>query len=440
MTRDFFEFFHLKTLNVGGVSTTSIMETMRRIAEEYSDIVEVNNGQVTLLKEFSDDSQDGDFWENDTNPFKPYEVTNGTLTIPVTGFLVSKMPIQLGSLATGYEYIKEAAIRGQEDPNVSRILYRVNSPGGHAANNKEVADTVAAGRGKGKPIIAIAEDMAASAAYKIASAADKLYSSSPDSGAIGSIGTVIVHSEYSKAAEKYGETNTIIRSGKLKFAGNDLEPLSEAKKARYKQAVDDYAKSFYETVASNRKLTYSEVEDLEGDTFSPKEALEKGLIDGYKTVQSYLNETNYEEQGLEPMAAKEQQVETFTQVDIDAAVKEAVAKAVSETEASTQEKIKQRISTILTCEEAKGKNALASELALSTDVAVEQAKALLKVAAQEVDPEKAKVTPKAFAAQMEESEVEVPGDTDVGDEDELEAGVEGISYAEIAAKINKNRK
>jgi ClpP class serine protease len=74
------------------------------------------------------------FWypEDDfRSPYRPYKVKNGILTIPLKGVLLADFPWQMGSYATGYQYVHMAFKRGLSDPDVKGIGFFSDSPGGH---------------------------------------------------------------------------------------------------------------------------------------------------------------------------------------------------------------------------------------------------------------------------------------------------------------------
>ena len=75
-----------------------------------------------------------------------------------------------------------------------------------------------------KPITAIANTLAASAAYWLATAADELVVT--PSAEIGSIGVFAAHRDFSVALHNAGLKTTLISAGKYKVEANPFEPLS----------------------------------------------------------------------------------------------------------------------------------------------------------------------------------------------------------------------
>ncbi|TOL42864.1 serine peptidase, partial [Vibrio parahaemolyticus] len=70
------------------------------------------------------------------------------------------------------------------------ICLDIDSPGGEVAGCFDLVDLIYELRGK-KPIYAILSENAYSAAYAIASAADKIYV--PRTGGVGSVGVIVIH-------------------------------------------------------------------------------------------------------------------------------------------------------------------------------------------------------------------------------------------------------
>lgn len=108
------------------------------------------------------------------------------------------------------------------DESVSQILIDIDSPGGSVYGVAELADEIVAARAQ-KPIIAIANSLAASAAYWIGCSASEFYVT--PGGEVGSIGVWQAHFDYSQALAAEGVTPTLISAGTYKVEGNPYAPL-----------------------------------------------------------------------------------------------------------------------------------------------------------------------------------------------------------------------
>ncbi len=102
------------------------------------------------------------------------------------------------------------------DETVGAILIDIDSPGGSVYGVGELADEIYRARAQ-KPIVAIANSLAASAAYWIGSAASELYVT--PSGEVGSIGVWMAHEDWSKNIEEAGVKVTLISAGKCDGMG-----------------------------------------------------------------------------------------------------------------------------------------------------------------------------------------------------------------------------
>lgn len=198
----------------------------------------------------------------------------------VAGGSVAVIPIR-GSLFRGtffsdYDVIGDALDAALADTDVSSILLDVDSPGGEVRGMFDLADRIYEARGH-KPIVALANDQATSAAYALASAADTVVAS--PTASIGSIGVVAVHVDQSKATENAGMKMTEIASGKNKTALSPNRPLSALGRGILEKAVDSSAEQFFDLVARNRGVSADEVRAQEAGVFTAQEALDNGLVD-----------------------------------------------------------------------------------------------------------------------------------------------------------------
>lgn len=175
-----------------------------------------------------------------------------------------------------------------ENDNVTSIILDIDSPGGNADMIKELADTVYSYRGK-KPIIAVANTLAASGSYYVASQADEFYLT--PSGRVGSIGVVSVHTETSKADAEKGIKHTILSIGEHKADGNPHEPLSDSAKESRLESMREIYDEFVSDVARGRNTSIEDVINNfgKGKVYRAKAALERGMVDGVETFDSVLH-------------------------------------------------------------------------------------------------------------------------------------------------------
>jgi len=173
------------------------------------------------------------------------------------------------------------------DASVSAIVLDVDSPGGSVFGVDELSAKIHAARG-GKPIVAVANSYAASAAYYIATAADELVVT--PTGQVGSVGVMAVHVDVSAAKEKLGIRPTYVHYGKHKVEYSEDFPLSEDARDELQRMVDAYGRAFDAAVARNRGVSVAEVRDNygQGRVYLAKEAVSRGMADRVDTLEGTI--------------------------------------------------------------------------------------------------------------------------------------------------------
>lgn len=300
---------------------------------------------------------------------KPFAFADGKAIIPVHGVLVNRLPYSFG-FATGYSFIRNQVNAAMDDPQVDGIIYDVNSYGGLVSGCEETSDLMyqANGANGGKPSMAVVDSNCYSAAYMLASAADKLVST-PTGGA-GSIGVVMMHADLSKMLDDVGVKVSFIHAGKYKVEGNPYEPLSEEATSHLQGEVNKIYDRFVATVSRNRPgMSEQAARDTEARCFQADDALEVGLIDAVQSPPAAIRSFTQAEEDTE-MADKK---ESEPQVE----VKSGPSQEQIATEARAAERT--RIRAIQGSEEAQGREELAAHL-VDVGMDAEQAVAILKVA------------------------------------------------------------
>lgn len=170
------------------------------------------------------------------------------------------------------------------DPNVVAIVLDIDSPGGSVGGVAELADRIHAARGT-KPIVAVANTLAASAAYWLAAQADEVVAT--PSALVGSIGVYGVHFDISKAMEMEGVVPTIISAGKYKVEGSELSPLTDEARAAEQSLVDEFYGMFTKAVARGRGVSATAVRGGfgEGRVVPAGQAVSLGMADRVATLE-----------------------------------------------------------------------------------------------------------------------------------------------------------
>lgn len=207
--------------------------------------------------------------------------------IPVTGALSARGYRSFFGTVEGMAALRARLASAAKDPNVSAIVLDIDSPGGTVAGTSETAAAVAAAR-EAKPVVAIANGLAASAAYWIGSQATE-FVMAPNSMA-GSIGVLSVHLNWAKAYADAGVEPTMIRSGARKAEGHPWGPLDDTARAAIQARVDEAFVSFIDAVAAGRRMSAKAARDKFGDgrVLGAEEAVSTGLADRIATLDAVV--------------------------------------------------------------------------------------------------------------------------------------------------------
>ena len=205
---------------------------------------------------------------------KAYIAEDGTGIIPIAGVIGKGLsPIEKMTGAVDVNAIADAIDEFSANPQVTRIAFQVSSPGGTVTGVEELANKV---RNISKPTMAYTDSEMASAAYWIASAADKVVAS--PSSTVGSVGVYMVVADYSKAAEAQGIKMVVIKAGQHKAIGVPGAEVTDAQQAHLQEGVNEIWGDFKASVLQTRKLV--KAEDMEGQVFSGKQAAQRNLVTG----------------------------------------------------------------------------------------------------------------------------------------------------------------
>lgn len=193
----------------------------------------------------------------------------------------------LWDIGTSTEGFTRRYLAAISDPTIGAVIVDIQSPGGSVFGVFEAGDVIYNSRGT-KPVIGLANSYAASAAYGLGSAFEKLYMT--PGGKVGSVGVFALHQDVSKALDDFGVKMTFISAGKYKVEGNPFEPLGEEAKAAMQASVDAYYQTFVKSVARNRGVKVSAVEkDFgQGRMLSAADAVAAGMVDGTATMTELL--------------------------------------------------------------------------------------------------------------------------------------------------------
>lgn len=302
---------------------------------------------------------------------------DGVAIIPVTGPLFRYANIFTAiSGASSYELIARDFMNALENPQITSIILDIDSPGGEVNGVSELASMIFEARGT-KPIIAYASGDAASGAYWIATAADEIVVS--ETSALGSIGVVGIYR--GKSAKESTETVEIVSS---QSPHKRLDPMSDDGRAKLQTRIDSMADVFVSTIARNRSVTPDHVLKHYGggDVMIGAHAVNAGLADRIGSLERLITELSSPKIQSPPQEGffsstqpkKEKKPMNLEQLKTDH------PDLVASLHAEGSAKEKQRLKDILSCEAAEGRQKLAQEIALHTEINAMDAQHLMKSA------------------------------------------------------------
>jgi signal peptide peptidase SppA len=223
--------------------------------------------------------------------------------IPVVGTLIPRgnMLMEMSG-AVSVQQLTRIFRTALNDPEVGSIVLDLDSPGGQVGGIEELATEIYQARGQ-KPITAVANGLAASAAYWLASAASELVVT--PSGEVGSIGVFAMHQDVSAALDKMGVKITLIAAGKYKTESNPFEPLGEEAQGAVQARVDDYYNAFTKAVARGRGVNQADVIAGfgEGRVVGAQQAVRLGMADRVATIDEVINGLQADNSKRKPIKA-----------------------------------------------------------------------------------------------------------------------------------------
>lgn len=224
------------------------------------------------------------------NTTSRYELNNGSapidsiLVLPVIGE-ITKYSQWCGPRGT-MELAADIK-RMNNNTNIIGAVLEIDSPGGEAAYTDIVSQVI---KDSKKPVIAHVNGMAASAAYWIASACSEIIVESKND-MLGSIGTMIMFWDLQEYWKKEGIKLQTVYATLSTEKNKDYHDLMKGDFDGYrKKRLDPLNESFHEAIKDNRNGKLSGDKDIfSGATFNAKEAITRGLADGFGSFDVAVN-------------------------------------------------------------------------------------------------------------------------------------------------------
>lgn len=226
-----------------------------------------------------------DISQSDTSGF--------TAIIPITGPIL-KYSAMCGP--RGIDYYSRLLEEAASNPNINSILLVIDSGGGQTSGIQSFTAQLASIQ---KPSLALIHDgVGASAAYWIASAANRGIWASTKSSIIGSIGTMITIADMREKLEKDGiKLHEIYATASV----NKNKDVKDALKGNYKSIksdlLDPINETFISSIRNSRAEKITDEEVFTGKIYMADKAMEIGLIDRIGSVQEAVDFLQQEVRG-----------------------------------------------------------------------------------------------------------------------------------------------
>ena len=183
----------------------------------------------------------------------------------------------------------EALGKLAKESSVRAVILRIDSPGGTVTGGESLHRALL-DLSRDKPVVAIMDGLATSAAYMVAIGADRVFAR--ETTLTGSIGVIMQTTEITRLLDMIGITPRAFKSGELKASPNPFEPISPAAVAAMQELIDETYAMFRDMVLTRRALDVSAAAIFaDGRVFTGRQALKAGLIDeigGEKEAVAWL--------------------------------------------------------------------------------------------------------------------------------------------------------
>ena len=224
-------------------------------------------------------------------PFVPKRLRSDIPVVPVvrlSGVIGFSTPLKPGLTLASVARQLERAFGMRRACAVALLI---NSPGGSPVQSHLIYRRIRAlAAEKKRPVIAFAEDVAASGGYMIACAADEIICD--QSSIVGSIGVVGGSFGFARLIDKLGIERRLYTSGEHKAMLDPFLPEKAEDVERLKAIQTEIHEDFIALVKDSRgaRLTGPENDLFSGEYWTGRRAVELGLADGIGDLRTTLRE------------------------------------------------------------------------------------------------------------------------------------------------------
>jgi protease-4 len=200
----------------------------------------------------------------------------GLGTGPRIGVVEVKGGIGMGD-SRGVEDLLKQVRKFSQDDGMKAVVIRIDSPGGSVGPSQEIHDEVKRLAAK-KTVVCSLGNVAASGGYYVAVACPKIVAA--PGTLTGSIGVISQFANVRGLAERFDVKLEVVKSGKLKDAGNPFRDMTPEERAYWQGLVDRTHRQFVAAVAAGRGLDVEKVGEIaDGRVMSGEDAQKLGLVD-----------------------------------------------------------------------------------------------------------------------------------------------------------------
>lgn len=206
--------------------------------------------------------------------------TDKILIIPLKGVITSQPSKKLfQQVPSIVDSVKQQLEQARNDNDVKAVILEMNSPGGGITASDIIYQKVLEFKEEtNKKVIVCMQDVAASGAYYISAAADKIIAH--PTTITGSIGVIMPLINIASLIEKYGIEDNSIKSGDMKSIGSPLKKMSDDERKVLRDIVDEMYTRFLRIIALGRNMEIEDVRKLaDGRIYTGNQALDNGLVD-----------------------------------------------------------------------------------------------------------------------------------------------------------------
>jgi signal peptide peptidase SppA len=224
-------------------------------------------------------------------PMLPKRLRGGGAIVPVvrlSGAIGLSTPLRPGLTLAGVARPLEKAFTMRR---ASAVALLINSPGGSPVQSHLIYLRIRALAAEHKrPVIAFAEDVAASGGYMIACAADEIICDT--SSIVGSIGVIGGSFGFAGLMEKLGVERRLYTSGERKAMLDPFLPEKPADVERLKSVQREIHEDFIELVKQSRgaRLTGPEIDLFSGEFWTGRRAVTLGIADSIGDLRTVLRQ------------------------------------------------------------------------------------------------------------------------------------------------------